>query len=112
MNTPLCYLDIKQLDISIYLWIDLVWPKLAQDVVRDRNQVIINFALIRKACSLYVKTKILPYLKIYGPIEIDENRLGRQKFSRCADYARKINRVLGLCCRSTGIPIIYYIPDR
>ena len=35
MNTPLCYLDIKLFDISIFLWIDGVWPRLAQSMVRD-----------------------------------------------------------------------------
>ncbi len=77
MNTPLCYLDIKQLDVSIYLWIDNVWPRLAQNVVRDRNAVIRYFQLIRKSCSLFVRTKMLPYLKMPGPVEIDETRLGR-----------------------------------
>ena len=68
MNTPLCYLDIKLFDVSIFLWID---------GVRDKNQVIKNFQLIRKCCSLFVKTKMLPYLKLPGVVEIDETRLGR-----------------------------------
>jgi len=112
MNTPLCYLDIKLFDISIFLWIDNVWPRLAQNIVRDRGQVIKNFQLIRKTCSLFVKTKMLPYLKLPGPVEIDETRLGRQKLSKCTVFARKINRVFGMSCRSTGIPVFYYIPDR
>ena len=64
MNTPLCYLDN-------------VWPRLAQNIVRDKSNVIKNFQLIRKACSLFIKTKVLPYLKLPGPVEIDETRLGR-----------------------------------
>ena len=31
----------------------------------------------RKACSLFVKARVLPYLKFDGPVEIDETRLGR-----------------------------------
>jgi hypothetical protein len=37
MNTPLCFLDIKLFDISIFLWIDNVWPRLAQNIVRDKS---------------------------------------------------------------------------
>lgn len=43
MNTPLCYLDIKTFDVSIMLWIDGVWPRLAMSLIRDRNQVLQNF---------------------------------------------------------------------
>jgi len=55
---------------------------------------------------------MLPYLKMPGPVEIDETRLGRQKLSKCTVFARKINRVFGMFCRSTSIPMFYYIPDR
>ncbi len=47
---------------------------------------------------------MLPYIKLPGPVEIDETRLGRQKLSKCNVFARKINRVFGMLCRSTGIP--------
>jgi len=26
---------------------------------------------------MYIKTKVLPYIKLPGPVEIDETRLGR-----------------------------------
>ena len=77
MNTPFCYVDLKAFDISIFLWIDGVWPRLAQGIVRDTAGVTRNFTLIRKACSLFVKTKMLPYIKLPGIVEIDETRLGR-----------------------------------
>lgn len=112
MNTPLCYLDIKQLDISIYLWIDNVWPRLAQNVVKDRNSIIKFFILIRKSCSLFIRTKVLPYLTLPGPVEIDETRLGRQKLNKSTVFARKINRVFAMFCRITQLVVFYYIPDR
>lgn len=112
MNTPLCYMDIKLFDVSTFLWIDNVWPRLAQNCVRDRTQVVKNFQLIRKCCSLFIKTKVLPYLKLPGVVEIDETRLGRQKLSRVTIFARKINRVFGMFDRTTAIPVFYYIPDR
>lgn len=112
MNTPLCYIDIKTFDIAIYLWIDGAWPRLAQNVVRSSNEVMLYFQVIRKAMSLYEKTKILPYLKLEGPVEIDETRLGRQKLKACSMYARKINRIMGLYDRATDLLVLYYIPDR
>ena len=98
--------------MAIFLWIDNVWPRLAQNVVRDRNAVIKYFQLIRKCCSLYCRTKILPYIQLPGPVEVDETRLGRQKLSKCTVFARKINRVFCLFCRNTNICLFYYIPDR
>jgi hypothetical protein len=77
MNTPMCYLDIKLIDVSIFLWIDNVWPRLAQSMVRDRHGCVKSFQLIRKCCSLFIKTRVLPFLKLSGPVEMDETRLGR-----------------------------------
>jgi hypothetical protein len=89
-----------------------VWPRLAQNVVRDRSAVTKYFQLIRKCMSLFVRTKMCPYVTLPGPVEIDETRLGRQKLSPSTVFARKINRVFCLVCRLTGISILYYIPDR
>ena len=55
---------------------------------------------------------MLPYLKMPGPVEIDETRLGRQKLSKCTVFARKINRVFVMYCRNSQITVLYYIPDR
>ena len=79
IKTPLCYMDIKLFDVSLCLWIDNVWPRLALHFVKNRSQVINYFQLIRKALSVYIKTKVLPYLVLPGPVEIDETRIGRQK---------------------------------
>ncbi len=68
--------------------------------------------LIRKVCSLFIKTKVLPYIVLAGPVEIDETWLGWLKLTNSALYSRKINRIFGMCDRSTGIMIFYYIPDR
>lgn len=89
-----------------------MWPRLAQNVVRDRSAVTKYFQLIRKCMSLFVRTKMCPYVTLPGPVEIDETRLGRQKLSPSTVFARKINRVFCLVCRLTGISILYYIPDR
>lgn len=43
---------------------------------------------------------------------MDETRLGRQKLSRTSVFARKINRVFGMWCWESSIPLFYYIPDR
>lgn len=61
---------------------------------------------------MFIKSRVLPYLKFSGPVEIDETRLGRQKLSRSSVFARKINRVFGMFDRSCSFPLFYYIPDR
>jgi hypothetical protein len=76
MNTPFCYIDIKHFDVSLHLWIDNVWPRLATHIVQNKESITRNFMLIRKVCSLYIKTKVLPYIVLDGPVEIDETRLG------------------------------------
>ena len=55
---------------------------------------------------------MLPYLSLPGPCELDETRLGRLKLSKNKLYCRKINRVMGLFCRQSGINVVYYVPDR
>ena len=41
---------------------------------------VIYYKLFRKAASQYVK-KLLPYLVLPGPVEIDESRVGRKAYT-------------------------------
>jgi hypothetical protein len=51
-------------------------------------------------------------LKLPGPVEIDETKMGpknNNEFSKCPD---KINWILGLFCRQTKLVVTYFIPNR
>lgn len=64
------------------------------------------------ACSTYIKNKILPYLQLPGPVEIDESKISAQRWSHVGRFPKKLNWVFGLVCRRTKIPIICYIKDK
>jgi hypothetical protein len=59
-----------------------------------------------------VKTKVLPYLILPGPCEIDEAKLGRQRWHHRGEFPKNIKWGFGLYCRTTHIPIIYEIKNK
>lgn len=70
------------------------------------------FKIFRKAASNYFESMVMPYLKLPGPVEIDETKVGQKKFEYMAKYSNYVRWVFGLFCRTTRIPILYYIPDK
>ena len=56
------------------------------------------FLIIRKAFSLYMKKLILPYLKLPGPVEMDETLISRKRWSPFGKMP-KLKWAFGLYCR-------------
>ena len=54
MNTPLCYIDIKLFDITIHLYCDNVWSRLAKNIIDTKHHIGDYFNLIRKVCSTFI----------------------------------------------------------
>lgn len=59
-----------------------------------------------------MKTKILPYLRLPGPVEIDEAKIGRRRWHFRGEFPKKIRWAFGIYCRTTGIPILYEIKTK
>ena len=68
--------------------------------------------LFRKASHHYMHTRVLPYLQLPGPIEIDEAKIGRRRWHFRGEFPKKIRWAFGMYCRTTGIPILYEIKSK
>ena len=67
--------------------------------------------MFRKAASHYVEKKILPFLVMPGPIEIDESKTSSKKF-KCTGGSIVVRWVFGMYCRTTRLAAIYSIKDK
>ena len=72
--TPLQFTDFRVLDVALHLWLDGMTTTVGDIICR--NRVAIYFRMFRKAASSYISTKILPYLTLPGPVEVDETKIG------------------------------------
>lgn len=59
-----------------------------------------------------MKTKVMPYIVLPGPVEIDEAKIGRQRWHFRGEFPKKIKWAFGVYCRTTGISIIYEIKSK
>jgi hypothetical protein len=70
------------------------------------------YRVIRKAYSFYVNLKVLPYLKLPGPVEIDETWIGPRNNLHFTKHPDKVNWVMGQFCRLTKLAILYFTQSR
>jgi hypothetical protein len=61
--------------------------------------------------SYYWAKVILPYIKLQGPVEMDETLISRKRWNPYGGLP-KLKWAFGLYCRETKIPIIFYIKDK
>ena len=67
--------------------------------------------MFRGAMSHYTRTKIRPYLRLSGMLEIDESKVNTRHF-RCLGGYVCVRWIFGIFCRKTKIAIIYSIMDK
>ena len=56
------------------------------------------FLVVRKAYGCYMKKMILPYIKLPGPVEMDETLISRKRWSPFGKMP-KLKWAFGLYCR-------------
>ena len=99
-NTILCGLDYRKFDTALELWVRSCNPNTANHIVRSWMCGTF-FNIFRKATSHYMTTKVLPYLKLPGIVEIDETMISRKTWNYACGTCPKIRWVFGLYCRKT-----------
>ena len=67
--------------------------------------------ILRKAYGLYMKKMILPYIKLPGPVEMDETLISRKRWSPFGKIS-KLKWTFGLYCRQTKIQLIFFIKKK
>lgn len=108
-STPLNTLNLLLFDFALAMWVKNATPKMAGDMSCGGHSLQALFSLFRRAYTFYLKTKILPYLVLPGPVEIDEAKIGRQRWHFRGEFPKKIKWAFGMFCRTTQIPLIYEI---
>jgi hypothetical protein len=94
------------------MWIRNATPKMAGEMSCGGSTLQQLFSLFRRAYTFYLKTKILPFIKLPGPVEIDEAKIGRRRWHFRGEFPKKIRWAFGIYCRTTGIPILYEIKNK
>jgi hypothetical protein len=54
---------------------------------------------------------ILPYLKLPGPVEMDETLISRKRWSPFGQMP-KLKWAFGMICRQTKIPLVFFIKKK
>ena len=111
-STPLNTLNPLLFDFSLSMWIRGATPKMSGNMSCGGNSLQAQFLLFRKACSHYMHSRVLPFIQLPGPIEIDEAKIGRRRWHFRGEFPKKIRWAFGMYCRTTGIPILYEIKSK
>ena len=74
-------LALDSFDLALKLFERSYHPMSARALSRDRSSVLLFMLMIRKSYNLYHKQRVLPFLKMPGPVEIDETLISRKRWS-------------------------------
>ena len=114
-STPLCTMNIKKFDIALECWlmnaksISTARLMTATSIIGDQSPEY--FGLFRKVASHYIEKKVLPYLVLPGPIEMDETKTSHRKY-KITGGTIVVRWVFGMYCRSTKLGVLYAIKDK
>ena len=115
-STILSGVNIRHMDVALTLWMMNCKTLAAAKMLHSKSRNVHAssdryFTLFRKAHSHYAAKKILPYLILEGPIEIDESKVNHKKF-HCRGSNFIIRWMFGMYDRRTKIQVIYCIKDK
>ena len=107
-SSPLQGIRLRVFDMCVKLFERGYHPIGGMKLLGDQTCRGVYFILIRKAYGLYMRKKILPYMQLPGPVEIDETLISRKRWSPFGKMP-KLKWAFGLFCRQTKIPLIFYV---
>ena len=104
------------MDLALTLWMMNAKTLAAAKMIHSKSKSVLGGSeryhhLFRLAHSHYVSKKILPYLVLEGPVEVDESKVNHRRFN-CKGSAITIRWMFGMYCRKTRIQVIYNIKDK
>jgi len=111
-STPLNAMNPVIVDFALSMWVRNATPTLSGEMSALKTPLSKEFQLFRKSYTHYMKSRVLPYLVLPGPVEIDEAKIGRRRWHFRGYFPRNIKWAFGLYCRKTGIPILYEIKHK
>ena len=104
------------MDLALTLWTMHARTMAASKMIHMKSRFVSSqaeeyFTIFRKAQAHYASKKVLPYLVLTGPVEIDESKVNHRKF-HCLGNNLIIRWMFGMYCRRTKIMIVYCIKDK
>ena len=111
-GTPCNGMNLRAIDLCLELWLARSTGKMAKRIGYSTYGDKTMFKIYRKSCANYFQRRIVPYLKLPGPVEIDEAQVGAKRFWLFPYQWPECRWMFGLVCRSTRIPILYHIPNK
>ena len=98
-NSPLQGIRLRVFDIVVKLFERGYHPISGMKLLQEQGGCrSIYFSLIRKCYGLYMRKRILPYIKLPGPVEIDETLISRKRWNPLGNMP-KLKWAFGLFCR-------------
>ena len=110
-STPIQGVRIRVFDMVVRLFERGYHPIGGVKLLGDVATKSTYFLLLRKSYALYMKKMVLPFIKLPGPVEIDETLISRKRWSPFGKLP-KLRWAFGLYCRQTKIPLIFYIKKK
>jgi len=107
VSTPFAGINLKSFDLSLRLTLAGSSQNVNQRLNCRTTQQY--HKVIRRAQSLYIQERVLPYLQLPGPVEIDETCISRRVRNNIGCFP-KLRWVFGMFCRTTKMAVMYYIP--
>ena len=110
--SPMRYIDLYHFDVSLQLWMDDFTTGQASRLCNSKALMYQYFRVFRWACTFYLKLKVLPFLKLPGPVELDETNLGPRNNLLHTHHPAHVNWIFGQYCRTTKLSIISFTQSR
>jgi hypothetical protein len=107
-STPFTGVHLRHVDFALKLFIEGCSPALNMKMNNKKSKLHEITTMFRRCYSHFITKKVLPYLVLPGPVDIDETKIGRKRWTFFGKFPT-VRWAFGLFCRSTRIPIIYQI---
>ncbi len=91
----MCYIDLAAFDAALNMWVEGIKPGTASKLASCKGALYQFYKVFRRACSFYIRAKVEQYLKLPGPVEVDETKIGPKHKKMFGKIPRNIYLVIG-----------------
>jgi hypothetical protein len=111
-STPLNTFNPILLDFAVCMWNRNSTNEITSQLSSRIANVTDLFSVFRRSYKHYMNRKVYPYIKLPGPVEIDETKIGIQRWHWKGGYPKDVRWAFGIYCRKTHLKIVYEIKTK
>jgi hypothetical protein len=97
-STPMNTINILVFDYAVSMFARNYMTTMVSFMSFDYRSMLGYLALFRQAYAHYVRQQIMPYLVLPGPCEIDEAKIGIQRWDYKGCFPKNIKWAFGIFC--------------